>query len=252
MAEALSGADVLFSIMDLRACQKKGIAASFTHRCCYALIVKLREVIRLLFTAIAAWQIFSATPAQAWSWYTEFGFSLAKVTNPANTIDDAPASTFTSPFSIPLTLGFQLQEVGEFPQFQLGLQNRLLKGSGVSTADGSNKTFTTMASYAIARVEFWRLVLGVGYAPYLSKSIAFARREGSSLLLEASFLFPITPEIDFGLSYAQQKFTTPLGSGPSTSEYGGFFRLNFGMSASQKDQKRKFKGWRYPFGNYKN
>ena len=72
----------------------------------------------------------------------------------------------------------------------------------------------------------------------------------SMLTLEAQFLFPITPEIDFGVQASRESFTSAAyGGNPSVIEYGAFFRLNFGMDEEAAENRRKFKGWRYPFGS---
>lgn len=182
---------------------------------------------------IFSWFVAPLQDAHATSFYTEFGANLGSTKTPA----------LASPLFIPLTFGVQLQDMGDFPQLQLGLQARYKMAS---------PGFTAVPTYPVIRMEFWRLVIGAGYAPYVWNNYDFRKSIGKSLLLEASFLFPITPEIDFGLNYGQQKLALTSGSKMGTSEYGIFFRLNFGMSSEDVSAKRKFKGWRYPFGNFRN
>jgi hypothetical protein len=212
-------------------------------------------VIRGVFRSILAFSLFlglfAARDSLAWSWYFEFGANLGKAKTPSPLLLSAPRSELTSPLFIHVTLGLQLQDTGNFPQFQLGVQNRYFSGSGVSTTTGANESFTTMATYPVVRIEIWRFLFGVGYTPWVWKSIDFKKNSAEATLYEASFLFPITPEIDFGLNYAQQSFKTDAGTGPKTTEYGLFFRLNYGLDSEQKERRRKFKGWRYPFGLFK-
>lgn len=92
----------------------------------------------------------------------------------------------------------------------------------------------------------------MAYTPYVWKDMAFDKAStiDSVLTLEAQFLFPITVEIDFGLQASRQTFQTAYGTGPNPStEYGAFFRLNFGFTEAGSTERRKFKGWRYPLGS---
>ena len=102
------------------------------------------------------------------------------------------------------------------------------------------------------RLELWMFSIGVGYSPFAFSSFMFEKAKGisSSLTLEAQALFPITEEIDFGLSVAKQSFSlkTAAGSDPSSLQYGLFFRLNFNLTEAESDDRRRYKGWRYPLG----
>jgi hypothetical protein len=129
----------------------------------------------------------------------------------------------------------------------LGLQMRYLSGTS-----GAGDSFTAIPVSPVLRLEFWRLVVGAGYTPLVYQGLTF-KRDGwidSVLTLEGQFLFPITPEIDFGLSAVRTAYkSNTFGTGPTVMEYGAFFRLNFGMSQAEAGERRKFKGWRYPLGS---
>lgn len=183
------------------------------------------------------------TTAQALVYYVEFGAGYASVKEPqamTNSLDPA----WTSEFTIPITLGVNLQSRQRGVLFQLGIQSRYLNGSGAS------KSYTLIPNYGIFRIEFWKLALGFGYSPYVANGLGFQQVPGKAMMGEALLLFPITPEIDFGLNGAYQIFTAQNGNkGPNPAmDVGFFFRLNFGMSKSEANERRKYKGWRYPFG----
>ena len=145
-----------------------------------------------------------------------------------------------------MTLGLHLQDRQHGLLISVALQNRYVSG----TSDAGD-SITTMPIAPTLRLEFWRLVVGAGYTPLVYQSLMFKKTSGikSVLILEGQFLFPITPEIDFGLSGARTSYSTSFGSGPTVMEYGAFFRLNFGMSEAAVGERKKFKGWRYPFGS---
>lgn len=146
-----------------------------------------------------------------------------------------------------MTLGLQLQEKQKGLLFAVALQNRYVSGN---TAAGDS--FTFMTTSPVVRLEFWKLVLGAGYTPYVWKDFVFSKNGSidSVLTVEAQFLFPITIEIDFGLQASRQYFKTDFGDGPNpSSEYGAFFRLNFGFSDAGASERKKYKGWRYPLGS---
>lgn len=111
---------------------------------------------------------------------------------------------------------------------------------------GNSTTFASL--YPSARLEWWRLALVGGYTPYVwknSPSDSLSRWTGTrATLLEIQFLLPITPEIDFGLSAGRQQYQQQF----STTEFGAFFRIYFDYEESDASARRKFRGWRYPFG----
>jgi hypothetical protein len=146
-----------------------------------------------------------------------------------------------------MTLGLQLQERQGGILASIALQMRYLSGTS-----GAGDSYTSIPISPMLRLEFWRLVVGAAYTPLVYQSITF-KRDGwitSVMTLEGQFLFPITPEIDFGLQAARTSYkSTSFGDGPTVMEYGAFFRLNFGMSEAAVGERRKFKGWRYPLGS---
>ncbi len=180
--------------------------------------------------------------AEALPTYFEFGAGLAKVS------DSSPLTGVTgslSGASIPVTFGIQLQNSATGLLFSIASQARYVTGSNPG---GTRASFMTVAP--TFRIEFWKLVLGVGYSKWIYRDLAFNKYPTTTaLIFEAQLLFPITPEIDFGVSAARQSVTSMGASGPDPSmEYTGFFRLNFGYSSADLDKRRKFKGWRYPYG----
>ena len=202
----------------------------------------------LLAAAAAA---FAASPdARAWPYSFEFGGALANYTSPGALLlaQGKPASSSASAgYDVLMTLSVQLQERMHGPLFSLGLQLRYLNGTS-----GAGDAFTVMPVSPVFRVEIWRLVLGAAYTNAVFDSLTFHRTGAidSMLTLEAQFLFPITPEIDFGLQASRESFTSAAyGSNASVIEYGAFFRLNFGMDEAAAESRRKFKGWRYPLGS---
>lgn len=205
---------------------------------------------RLLSTFILLCSISWVSPARALPYYFEFGGTLASLTDPAPLFESQgkqTSNTASSSFGVPLTMGLHLQERQRGLLFSLALQTRYLSGT-----TGAGESFTAITTSPVLRIEFWRLALGAGYTPYVWNGLSFNKNASidSVLTIEALFLFPITPEIDFGLQASRQTFKTATASGPNPStEYGAFFRLNFGLSESAAGERRKFKGWRYPLGS---
>lgn len=188
--------------------------------------------------------------ARAWPRYFEFGGTVASLSSPSPLFQaqgHAASTSASGSFGVPLTLGLQLQDRQNGLLFSLALQARYLSGSS-----GAGEAYTALPIAPTFRLEFWRLVLGVGYTPYVYEGLSF-RKTGaidSVLVLEGQFLFPITPEIDFGLQAARSAYSSArYGDGPTVMEYGAFFRLNFGMSEAATAERKKFKGWRYPLGS---
>jgi hypothetical protein len=188
--------------------------------------------------------------ARAANYYFEFGATTVQMTNPAplfQSLDLLPATSAESVIGIPFTLGVHLQNSQRGLLFALALQSRYMTGS---TSRGTG--FTAFPISPMIRMEFWRLVLGFGYTPYVFKDLTFQKNGGidSVMTMEAQFLFPISPEIDFGLQSARTAFKSRInGDGPIAMEYGAFFRLNFGLSDAASSERQKFKGWRYPLGS---
>jgi len=184
--------------------------------------------------------------ADANVFYFEFGGGLAQGSSIQSVYPTSLQKNWDSAYSIPLTLGYQLQESQSGILFSLAGQARYVGGTNAS---GS---YTLLTTTPMLRMELWKLVLGAGYTPWVWQSIEFKKLQAKALTFEAQILFPITPEIDFGLQAARQQITpNESGSTLVTMEYGAFFRLNFGMSDTQATQRRKYKGWRYPYGNPK-
>lgn len=170
--------------------------------------------------------------------YVEFGGGIAKTTDSQSLTGVSGALTG---MSVPFTFGIQLQHSSSGLLFSLASQLRYVSGSA---SGGSSATFATLAP--TFRMEFWKFVFGVGYSKWIYRDLAFSKYPAASaLVLEGQMLFPITPEIDFGLSAARQAVTP---SPSSSLEFTAFFRLNFGYSSDELNKRRKFKGWRYPYG----
>lgn len=196
---------------------------------------------------------FSASSAFALPTYFEFGGAASIASEPSplfQALNKSAAPSTSSIFAVPMTFGLQLQDSTRGLLFSIALQGRYFSGK---TSNG--ESFSMVAPSPVFRVEFWKLVLGAGYSTFVFRGLSggSAPEIKSNLTLEAQFLFPITPEIDFGLQAARQSFSTSYDAGPppaSTSimQYGAFFRLNFGMSTAALTERKKFKGWRYPFG----
>jgi hypothetical protein len=188
--------------------------------------------------------------ARAWPTYFEFGGTMATLADPAPLFQSegkGSSNTASSSFGVPLTFGVPLQESQHGLLFALALQTRYLSGT-----TGTGETFTAIPISPMLRLEFWRLVIGAGYTTYVAKDLAFKKDStiDSALTLEAQFLFPITPEIDFGLQAARTAFqSSRYGNGSTVMEYGAFFRLNFGLTDAMSNERHKFKGWRYPLGS---
>lgn len=186
--------------------------------------------------------VFASQNAEALPTYFEFGGGYAKTS-------DSQALTGVSgdltAASIPFTFGLQLQNSPSGILFSLAAQARYLTGNN---SGGTRASFMTVAP--MFRIEFWKFVFGAGYSKWIFRDLAFGKYPtASSLILEVQTLFPITPEIDFGLGAARQSITSMGAKGPdSTTELTAFFRLNFGYSGGDLDKRRKFKGWRYPYG----
>lgn len=202
------------------------------------------------FARVALWlaltfSFFAAPSADAVIYYFEFGGGLGKISEATAVNPEATENETSGGASVPLTLGVNLQSRQWGPLFQLGLQARYVTGS----AGGA--TATVLTTSPVFRIEFWRLFAGVGYSPWVWKDVSFKKLQLNALTYEGGFLFPITPEIDFGLQAAMQTLKPKSGGGPEakTLEYGAFFRLNFGLSSQNATARRKYKGWRYPFGN---
>jgi|GEM_PF-1725164 len=194
--------------------------------------------------------MFSLTrSARAWPYYFEFGGTTASFSNPSAILlsqGKTASSSVSSAYGIPVTFGIQLQDSQRGILFALALQNRYLAGTS-----GAGSSFTVMSTSPMLRIEFWKIVLGAGYTPLVWQSMTFKRDGGidSVLTLEAQLLFPITPEIDFGLQAARTAYSSSTyGSSATAMEYGAFFRLNFGISEAGVNDRKKFKGWRYPLG----
>lgn len=180
--------------------------------------------------------------AHALPTYLEFGAGVAKISNPTPLLG---VTGDMNGASVPVTFGLQLQNSSSGILFSIAAQSRYVTGNNSS---GTRGTFMTVAP--TFRIEFWKFVFGVGYSNLVYRDLSFSKYpSASALILEGQILFPITPEIDFGLSAARQSVSASGGSGPDPSmEYGAFFRLNFGYSAEDLNKRRKFKGWRYPYG----
>lgn len=201
--------------------------------------------------AFALLGVFSASrSARAWPYYFEFGGTTASLTDPAplfQSLGKTASTSATSSFGIPATLGIHLQQSQRGLLISLAVQARYLTGNS-----GAGESYSVMPTSPMLRVEFWRFVLGAGYTPWVWNDLTF-RKNGaidSVITFEGQFLLPITPEIDFGLQAARTTYSSSLyGDGPTVLEYGAFFRLNFGLSDAALGERKKFKGWRYPFGS---
>lgn len=131
----------------------------------------------------------------------------------------------------------------------------LSKDSSTTTSSSSASTLNTSDQNYLfmtpkIRLEVWNISISGGYTPYVYNSSLDKYQGYSAYHVDAEILFPITPEIDFGIMGSQQWMTSDDSTrslNPATM-YGAFFRLHYGWKEKGKTAERTFKGWRYPFG----
>ena len=140
------------------------------------------------------------------------------------------------------TLGVDLSQPRNLIHFGLGIETKYL------SAAGTGGTASMLVPYPMLRLAMRRIFLSLGASPIV-------RTQGTILsamcgMAEAGYLFPIDPEIDFGLSAGVQAIEYKSVISPSAAIDGSmFFRFYIGKRAKNGGPGMDaYRGWRYPYG----
>ena len=184
---------------------------------------------------------FHARNASAAEWYTETGGGIS---------DMIGGGTFFGPtigalglgMAGTFTLGVDLSQPRNLIHFGLGLETKFLSASGVG---GSA---SMLVPYPMIRLAMRRIFLTLGASPIIhAKGTLLTAMCG---LAEAGYLFPIDPEIDFGLSAGIQAVDYQSVIAPSAAlDASVFFRFYIGKRSKNSGAGMDaYRGWRYPYG----
>jgi hypothetical protein len=196
--------------------------------------VRRQILLPILLLILAAIKVAHADP------YIEAGTSIGNASN-ADAMAQRSLGAVGTSFIGSLSLYFP---VGRGPvHFDLGMQNRFTTLPGAS---GSAMMFTPNVA---ARIEFWRVYIGGGYAPKVL--VDFKPYQGSSAYFgEAGAIWRVVPELQICATIAME-YGMPASGGKSPSpstEYGLRFRFPLNPKEAGSARGVDWDGYRYPFG----
>lgn len=196
--------------------------------------------------------IFYAPIAKA-NLYLETGFGLGQIRHSSALFGEgAPHSTHFG-FAQNATLGYIFGSSQSITNLHLGFHERMTTGT---SEDGTE--FGIMGVYPTLRIELTRLLIGAGGSPFV-----WARRgsgsgswsnysridQGFGIYVESALVWRVVPffHITVGPSFETIINAGTLSPKPAiqgTIQLRFFIMDGFGSGRS----RRKFDGWRYPFG----
>jgi hypothetical protein len=200
----------------------------------------LEKKTALFLGLLVAWA--TAPGAHAVLYFFDFGGGVVTSTGADDLL--GASTSFPTPYGR-LELGTPLS-VWSSGEIQFGLQTRSFVRGGIQL----------IPLYPTLRFELWDFGLAASYTPWvwtLPGAVPERSLGTQALLIQVSYLFPITPEIAFGLETSWEKVSlTASTQNPATHVSGGvFFRL-FGGKAPRGGKAssgpRDYRGWRYPYG----
>jgi len=148
-----------------------------------------------------------------------------------------------------LSFYYPVLSAGDVLDFDLGIQNRL------TLTSNDSHSFAMDNPHLSARIEFWRMYVGAGYAPYtfVSKpgegiTSLHTNPDQKSYFVEGGLIWRVIPEFQVAATYALE-FGLPSGGGisPTSAEYGLRFRFPLNPTELGRGGKVDYDG-RYPFG----
>lgn len=213
--------------------------------------------LRSLFAAAAVWAAGSTTAhAEIFQW--DFGGGLTRYSAvspffPGDAAASAGASSFG--FNAVLSGAFCISPPRHSTRFYLGLQHRFS-----STSHGGG-TAVLQSTYPVLRVQARDIFVTLGATPLnfgsangSLTSFERIRPIGITYLAEGGYLYPITPEVGFGVALAARFGSSSAGfSAKPLLEAGALFRFYLGSggggsSGASRGGESRYDGWRYPSG----
>lgn len=196
--------------------------------------------------SLCCWGLFPVK-AEAIGFYWEAGLGLNQMQS-ANEMfgaTDAQSTGFGPTFSG--TLATVLTSPDAWFPFHLGVHSRY-HGNSSDTA-----SFALLANYGLARLEFWRFMVGAGYAPFVFRksnaggtNSSFSQATSTGYMGQAGFILPIIPTFLLSINGTYENF----GNSPTVFSVELVFRFYFGggMFRERSPFEREYKPWRYPYG----
>lgn len=187
---------------------------------------------------------FHARPASATEFYFDAGGGVTQILSASNFLGSTD-STLAMGGAFTGALGMDVSGAGRSLRFHFGILHKFLTGTDTAGSYGMQ------ATYPFLRIEMKRFFLTLGATPLLQKNTGagYISATGLGMLGEAGFMFPITPEIAFGLNAGSQWISGGGGLSPAPAfDLGGFFRFYFGKRSSGGSGMENYRGWRYPYG----
>ena len=182
-----------------------------------------------------------ARDASAVEWYTEAGGGLSDMIGGGTFFGPKIGATGFGAAGT-FTFGIDLSQPRNLIHYGLGVETKFL------SASGTGGSASMLVPYFLIRLAMRRIFLSLGASPII-------RAQGSILsaycgLAEAGYLFPIDPEIDFGVSAGIQAVDYKSVIAPSAAlDASVFFRFYIGKrSKNSGPGMDAYRGWRYPYG----
>ena len=180
--------------------------------------------------------------------YFEVGTMLGNMSNPANYFG-IPGMTTSTGFVGTFSWYIPVTSERSIAHLDLGIQNRLYSISGSNPSTSLAFASTNLA----ARVEFWRLYAGGGYAPINFSSTSGATKlsvasGNQSYFMEGGLIWRVVPEFQITLNYTMETATSKSGEKSTGTAYGLMFRFPLDPKDANSRNTANFDGGRYPFG----
>jgi hypothetical protein len=185
--------------------------------------------------------------------YLETGFGYSIIQGASNFFSPQSTASSGSGFGMNATLGFPLAHANDLLQPHIGFKTRL------STAAAPEGSLGILSATPLLRIETPRFYIGVGATPLVWKrvasSVGFDALEKVSGALgyfaEVGLLWRVVPYFHVALEGSAYMVSLPSGFSPKPA-FDGSFQMRFffweDKSSAGGGGKRKFDGWRYPFG----
>lgn len=195
--------------------------------------------------------LLNASPSHGSATYIETGFGTGQISGGNGLYGSGTPKRTDFGFAQNATFAIAFGSANSFLQLHLGIQQRITSGSS------SGMTYSLLSAYPLIRLETPRMYFGFGASPFVWKKSGTSSDfiTGYSKVTsavggfgEVGLLWRVVPFFNLALAGSAEAVSRSGQLSPSPALQIGL-QLRFFLGDGMKSTgKKKYDGWRYPFG----